>query len=448
MSFMLTLLFKERTSKAPYIFFFISLVIFVSIFFPGKMSPDSQTMYAHALAHSYSDHHPPLISFVWHYFNLIIPGTALMFLVNMLLLWGGLYILAFHIFKGARIAYFIMLIPYFPQVIVYGAWIWKDVIFTYGYALLALYLSDRAINKKPIKLFHIPIFFTVLSYATAVKFQAQFILPILLLFFFHIVFTEKNIRYKKIFVGLCSIVTSTILIFSIDMVNARIVNQTSNNPSYSWQYVKIYDLAGMSLLSNQLLLPKTLLKHDDITVKDIQKKWDLLWEPLICDTDSPLLRTKNDEERAVLLATWWKSIEQYPLIYLQHRLTMWMNGIVMSTPSKNYIQNNLFIQNEALKSLILKIAFIFAYIVLFPFQLSFLWIGARALKKDNVTKQYGKSLLFFTTMGLCLLFILLFKSLAATPRYICFTFFTFFISIPFALRCLDITNKKTNTIPK
>ena len=445
---MLRKLFEEDNGKFPYIFFFISLAVFLGIFFPGKMSPDSETMYASALAHSYSDHHPPLISLVWHYLNLLVAGTALMFLVNMLFLWGGLYILAFHIFKGARIAYFVMLIPYFPQVAVYGAWIWKDVIFTYGYVLLTLYLSDRAVNRKPIKLFHIPIFFTILTYATAVKFQAQFILPILLLFFFDILFSHKNIKHKKILALFSSIITSLTLIVSIDATNSLIVNQKGNGSNYSWQYVKIYDLAGMSLLSNKILLPKSLLKHENSALKDIENKWDLLWEPLICDTDSPLVSTKNDKEREELLATWWDNVLKHPLIYLQHRLTMWLDGIVMAAPSKNYIQKNLFIQSAALKSLIVQIASIFAYIVLLPFHLSFFWIGARALKRDHLTKQYGKSLLFFTTMGVSLLCILLFKSLAATPRYICFTFFTFFVSIPFALRCLDRTNKKTNTAPK
>lgn len=430
-------LFEENNSKLPYIFFFLSLAVFLGIFFPGKMSPDSETMYRHALAHSYSDHHPPLISFAWHYLNFLVPGTALMFLINMALLWGGLYILAFNIFKGARIAYFIILIPYFPQVSVYGAWIWKDVIFTYGYVLLALYLSDRTINNKPIKGFHIPIFFTILTYSTAVKFQAQFILPILLVFFFQVLLTNKNIKFKKLLSLLSSIITSLALIFSIEQINSYLVNQKGNGSHYSWQYVKIYDLTGMSLLSNKILLPKTLLKHDQVTLKDMEKKWDLLWEPLICDTDSPLVSAKNNKEREELLNTWWDAVLKHPFTYLQHRLTMWLDGIVMAAPSKNYINKNLFIQNETLKALIVTIASIFAYIVLMPFQLSFFWVGAQALRKGSATRQHGKALLFLTIMGMSLLFILLFKSLAATPRYICFTFLTFFISIPFALKCLS-----------
>ena len=440
---MLYKLFEENNSKLPYIFFFLSLAIFLGIFFPGKMSPDSETMYAQALAHSYSDHHPPLISFVWHYLNLLVPGTALMFLVNMLLLWGGLYILSFNIFKGARVSYFIIIIPYLPQVSVYGAWIWKDVIFTYGYVLLTLYLGDRTISNKPIKPLHIPVFFIILSYATAVKFQAQFILPILLVFFFHVLLSSKNIKYKKTLSILSSIATSCALIFSIEMINSHIVNQKGNGSNHSWQYVKIYDLTGMSLLSNQILLPKTLLKNNEITLQDIEKKWDLLWEPLICDTDSPLISTKSDKDRDELLNTWWDSVMKHPLIYLRHRLTMWLDGIVMAAPSKNYIQKNLFIKNATLKSFIVTIASIFAYIVLMPFQFSFFWIGARAVKKDGITKQYGKTLLFLTTMGMSLLFILLFKSLAATPRYICLTFFTFFVSVPFALKCLSKHNGKS-----
>jgi len=122
---------------------------------------------------------------------------------------------------------------------------------------------------------------------------------------------------------------------------------------------------------------------------------------------------------------------------------MWLDGIVLAAPSKNYIQKNLFIKNETLKSLIVKIASIFSYIVLMPFQLSFFWVGWKALKKNSATRQYGKSLMFLTTMGMSLLFILLFKSLAATPRYICFTFFTFFISVPFALKCLSQKQQET-----
>lgn len=90
---------KEITMRCsqksiPFIIFFIAACIFIGIFAPGKMDIDSSGIYKSALAHQYSDHHPPLMAYMWHYLNFIYPGPLLMFLFNMALLWGALYILA------------------------------------------------------------------------------------------------------------------------------------------------------------------------------------------------------------------------------------------------------------------------------------------------------------------------------------------------------------------
>ncbi|TGW15102.1 hypothetical protein EIL50_02665, partial [bacterium NHP-B] len=85
------------------------------IFWPGWMSPDSWGIYKAALAHTYGDHHPPLMGYVWHYLIMIYDGPGLMLAVNMALLWGAVGVLAFRVFQGP-LGWVCLLLPFTPHV--------------------------------------------------------------------------------------------------------------------------------------------------------------------------------------------------------------------------------------------------------------------------------------------------------------------------------------------
>jgi hypothetical protein len=441
-----TLLMTTLKKYHPFIIFFIAACIFISTFAPGKMDIDSRGIYQSALTHQYSDHHPPLMAYMWHYLNFIYPGPLLMFLVNMALLWTALYILAFKVFNNDRILqYCVIFIPFMPQIAVHGRVTGKDVIFTFGYGLLAVFLSYITIHNKKISFPQTLGFMLSVVYFTAVKFQAQFILPILLLWFFYVQLRNTNITYKKSISVLASILMSLGIATMIHSINHHLVTEKGSGSSHSWQYVKIFDLSGMSIYSNKVLLPKFLLKHPEISVQDLQKKHEIAWEPLIVYDDSPLRSTISNEEREILLQTWWQEVFNHPISYIQHRGKLWFREFFLASCAKGWLEEIGITGITPFEKALRLFATLAAFIFLFPLQILFFRIGRRALQLSE-TKYYAQSLLFISSMGCALLALLFVKSLAVTVRYIFFTFYMFFLSCPFAYYCF--IKMKTNLASK
>ena len=419
----------------PLIIFFVAACIFIGTFAPGTMDIDSSGIYQNALAHQYSDHHPPLMAYMWHYLNFIYQGPLLMFLFNMALLWGALYILAFKIFHNERILqYGIMLIPFMPQIAVHGRITGKDVIFTFGYGFLATFLAYITIHNKKISFLQSLGFLLSSVYFTAVKFQAQFILPILLLWFFYVQLRNTNLTYKNAISILAAVLTALSIITIINAINHYLVTEKGSGSQHSWQYVKIFDLSGMSIYANKVLLPKFLLRHPEISVQDLQKKYEIAWEPLIVYEDSPLRGTIGTEEREILLQTWWQAVFNHPVSYIQHRGKLWFREFFLASCAKGWLEEIGITGVTPFQKALRLFATLAAFIFLFPLQIMFFRVGRRALQFSE-TKYFAQPLLFLSSMGCALLALLFVKSLAVTVRYIFFTFYMFFLSCPFAYYC-------------
>jgi hypothetical protein len=417
----------------------------IALWWPGMMSDDSLTIYSEVLSNRYSDHHPPLMALVWHYANMIYSGPLLMYLINMAMLWSTIGILAFGLFTTPSMRYLFFIIPWTPWVLVHSGWIWKDLIFTLGYGLLSALLAQHTVKKTRFTSWGMAGFCLLLVYATAVKYQAQFIAPFILTWCFYV---QLNRKWASVFMG---ILTSLLLSYSIKGINTLLVTHRGSGSSYSWQYVKIYDLAGISVATHQVLVPEFLWRHPHIQITDIQRKYHLYWEPLIVEPDSPLRATQNDTEREELLSCWKKQVLSHPFAYLKHRGIIWSQGLLLSAPGRSWVLKKLgheipqyFSLNEGTKSistemplshwLIGELSRLTAFIFQLPFLLCFFPLGIRALRTKAA--PYGQILLFFSSMGTMLLGILFFFSLAAVPRYIYFTVYLFMLSLPIALKCL------------
>ena len=164
----------------------VPLSLYILIFSPGLLSPDSENIYRNAVAHMYADHPPPLMAYLWHYLDLAIKGPRLMFYMNLLLLWGTSFTMAFSLFpkkKNKYLHYFSLLLPLIPHVAVYAGFIWKDLIFTFGYGLLSVFFALKTKENETITPRVSILILALAFYATSVKFQAQFILPFLVLWY-------------------------------------------------------------------------------------------------------------------------------------------------------------------------------------------------------------------------------------------------------------------------
>ncbi|UNM05675.1 MAG: hypothetical protein H6925_03930 [Holosporaceae bacterium] len=412
---------------SSWILFFGLLLACLFVFYPGQLSPDSLSIYAQAQAHQYSDHHPPLMGYLWHYLDLIVKGPLLMYLINLGLIWSALYILAFKIFtaqKNKLLHYYVLCIPLIPHVACYAGFVWKDLIFAYGYGLISVYLALKTMKEEPISRKASFLLGCLLFYATAVKYQAQFILPLVMGWY-----TYVQSRFKVGPTLLKAVPLSALFIILIHHTNQHLVTNQGQGSSNSWKYVKIYDLAGMSVRAQTVLIP-TAFHKKAVTVADVESAYSFEWEPLITGPNAPFRAPITDAELKIIQSTWWQAVRAHPTLYIAHRWSIWKKGILFGVPGKAWLDQKLG-KDNFISTYLVPLGILTAYVFILPFQLLFFVLGMRGLRHAH-TRGAARTLLFMGSMGAMLLCVLLIFSLAAVPRYIYFTNYLFMLSVPFA----------------
>ncbi len=237
------------------------------VMWPGILTSDSQVQYAQAIAGAYSDHHPPLMSFVWRYLDKIIPGPGLMFGLHLSLLYAAIafYMRSFRSFK-ARFLW--LLLPLVPHVFIFSNLILKDVGFAFSFLLCAAYLSYCAAEHKKLLFYGMVALGVILLYGTALKFQAYYCAPIVLAWMAY-ARVQDGVHSKKFmlyFVGLVLVFYSC-----LHGINHMLVPDAQKN--HAWQYVKIYDLAGISARTKASHFP-TFSKLPNFSMESFLQQFD------------------------------------------------------------------------------------------------------------------------------------------------------------------------------
>lgn len=398
----------------PIILVFLIGGLHVFLMWPGILSPDSQTQYSMAIAGIYNDHHPPLMAFVWRYFNYIIPGSGMMFLLHLSLLYSAIFYLI-NSFNNFKFKFVFLLFSLIPQIFFYSNMIWKDVGFTFSFLFVAAYLNYVTATKQSLTWYKTIILIIILLYGSAIKFQAQFCAPILLAWLL-CVLSNYQINIKN-FVKLFSVL---ILLFYtiLNSINYLLIPNVQKN--HSWQNVKLYDLAAVSVAVNKNCFPNFTM-YDTFSMQELNKRFnrktlDRLSYYMVDDLifDNPILRIGNNKlERKELYVKWVKTIFKYPYIYVKHRVIN-MVSMLLYHPSFKYIDK--IFKNY---STVYFLANFIAYVImsnLIPAILCFMYfiLGIFALR---VTIWPAVSLMFFNAVGLAMLLVLFFCSMAGTPRY-------------------------------
>lgn len=398
----------------PVILAFFIGCLHLLIMWPGILSPDSQVQYAMAISGVYNDHHPPLMSFVWRYFNYIIPGSGMMFILHLSLLYIAIYYLikSLNNFKYKFVLLFFSLIP---QIFFYSNMIWKDIGFTFSFLLVAAYLNYTTVNKKLLLWHRAIILIIILLYGTAIKYQAQFCAPVLLIWIAYILANYQ--LYTKNFIRILGILI--ILFYSVlNSINYLLIPNIQEN--YSWQYVKIYDLAAISVAVKKDLFPN-FNKNNNFSMEELYKRFNrnLLDKYSYYMVDDlifgdPIIKTgANYLERKQLYNAWLAAIINYPLVYLKHRIIN-ITSMLLYHPSFKYIEK--IFNNNSIFYVFANIAAYIFMVNLIPAILSVVYfvLGILAVRRAIWP---GVTLICFNAVGLLMLLTLFFCSMAGTPRY-------------------------------
>jgi len=425
------------------LFFILSALVISSIavlFWPGYMSPDSIGQFNQSLANNYSDHHPPMMSFCWKMFNYIYTGSQVYFLFQLLLLFSSVCIFQ-TIVKESWLKFAIALLPFVPNVAAYSGAIWKDISFAYAFLLAGMLLTKSNILSQKLTLPKIILILLLLIYGVGVKYQAQFVLPVMGLWL-GLTLTDSKLNVKAILIG---VATTIFVIFFVFLFNKSLVHVEKEQ--HAWQMVKLYDLAGISVRVGKNLLPEFVTSQENFSMDSVKKLYspervdELMkdWYP-----GAPLSRAKDEKERNLLWSTWMSAVVHHPIAYFSHRFSLWFN-MVSKSPIKSVNQLSNFDNVPAKTKFVLRhvgdtffslIRELSRFVLMLPFVFAYLFWGGYLYKKNS---PYGLALLMMNLAGLSLLLALFIFSMAADLRYIylstCFLFFSHPIAF-LALRAL------------
>jgi len=422
-------------SLTPYIFLSFIFLINLFIFWPGQMEPDSICQYNAAISGIFSDHHPPVMSLLWKFLNIIHTGSGLMFLFHLILLYSSTLIFMI-IFNSSQLIWLYACLPLFPQIFIYSSLILKDVGFAFSYLFIIAILSYSTMKTKSLNLYQIIIILFLLSYGTSVKFQAIYICPIITLIFSYCL---NNLKFNlKTFI--LSFFIYTLIFFSIKCLHDSLIPPEKR--SHSWQFVKLYDLAAISIKLDDPIFPDFVKNNPNFSFENIKKNFTHeKVDALIFPDHAPLIKGTNESERKQLLYCWYKNILKHPYIYLSHRFKN-LFYILNAGPLQKLKLNDLekykgleWLKNyKNLSKIVFKISSLAKFLkfgFLLPFIIFYFILGLININKNPAALP----LIFMNSISLALVFILLFFSMAGMLRYVYIAMCMFHSSHGFAYLC-------------
>jgi len=406
---------------------------------PGIMSADGMEQYRAAVTGEYSDHHPPMMSFVWHYLNMIHTGPGLMLIFHLIMIYTASAIFM-QIFRSSKFKWWFAIFPIVPGVLVYTPLIVKDVSFAFSYLLAGAIIAYLMVGKlEKYKWSLLSVAMLLLLYGTAVKYQARFVL---MFFTFGIAFCMYNYQHTwKVLVA--GLIVYFLIIQAMFNFNNSLVK--SAQQSHSWQLVKIYDLAAMSIALNKPMFPEFMTHDKDYSFENVKKYFNG-WEvdPLSFTPNAPLKVGRNEDNRAALLACWQNAVKQHPFLYLKVRFGIWkysINGTAAyrTNPAQFLATIPMFKPIVTIPELYSAIGSIYSVVKvllqftwLLPLLFIYLYLGIVKWGKSSSAAP----LLMFSLTSFVLIGILYFMSMCGTGRYLFICVCLVHASHGFAYRCL------------
>lgn len=391
----------------PFILSSMGFLICGFSFWPGILRPDSIIQMQQGIAGTYSDHHPPAMAFLWSILNKLLNGSGLMLAFHLALYWGAVNLYS-TASKKPNLWFYICAI--LPPVLCYQPFVLKDIAFVnallFGCAFLYHY-TIKQYRPQPLALAG---WVLIVFYGTAAKYQGIFALPWLCLWLAKIYFPNNK---KWILNGL--------IIYGIFFGFIEIFNRSTSSPSHSWQYVKMYDIAGVSLQLNQDLFPEFIKRKNQYSFEKVRNLYNpRRVDDMAFNADSPLIKSEVPAEREILRNTWWHIITTHPILYLKHRGQVFYQQLTISFLKKPHdiksetstgimnLVNNLY--HSGIFSIMQLFMACFIY-----FGLQFLYITKGLL---NFKKSNSMQALFFQNMtGFALVCSLFIFSMASEARY-------------------------------
>ena len=368
----------------------LGIAFAVAIFYPGYMSPDSIEQLSQARSALFTDWHPPLISFLWHFTDRVLPGPGGMLLLNNVLFWSAAALICYHCLH--RTAPLITLaVGLFPPVFGLLSTVWKDV--TFGAAMVlafALLLHAQLTRSRAAWAFS----FLPLLYALAARHNSPPAVYALALYggwiFWRVIRGIASWRFAFATGSLSFLV----LLASVILINRQLV---ADRRMHIEQTILLHDLTAISLDRQAVLLPKWVRRDGSTpTLEELRSIYHPfgLVSLFCCDPKVSLEQTTDPSALATLRRLWATAIYHHFGAYLRHRWKVFLG--ILGTAHSCYPYHDGISDNS-------------------------LGVTFRSTRVNRIVMEVlstlGNSVLFRPWLYLCVIVLLLVGSIWVSPNF-------------------------------
>ena len=286
-------------------------------FYPGQMSFDSAYTWWQARVGETSDTQSVMLIHLWRVLDWILPGPGLVFILQVMLFWSGLLMIALGLrLRPLSSALMILLAGFAPAITVLRAHVWTDV----GMAG-ALLVTTGAVTWFARTLRREWLWLALVSsfYALGLRHNA---LPALLppvIFAMYRLLERDNTGRVRVRVGVASVLVLGVLYGVVQVINA-----TADRHLPAWRALAAFDLAALSIATGKVLFPPLMIGPgmDVADLEQAYKPWSVL--AVLTRTRNgirdPLSPVWTPVEVAELRTAWLNACLAHPRDYVAHRL--------------------------------------------------------------------------------------------------------------------------------
>lgn len=305
---------------------------------PGFMARDSGTQLEQARNFEFWDDHPILMAVLWHYTDRVLPGPLGMLVLMSGLCWTGLGVLFWALpGKIDWRALGLLTVGFFPPLFSTLPIVLKDALMHGG---LLVALGCVLLPTRRGLILRLCVALACLLVALGARHNAVAAAwPIVALPLSRLALWRGRPRWLRLLVASLAGMAVT---FALSAALARALAPLAHRTEF-WQTVPSFDLAGMSLVSEELLIEQeTHVFTEGMGLEQLQQVFHVDYGPFLyyCIRFAgrrcvPVFsRTLDPAELQQLTGNWLRAIRYHPGAYLAHRLAFARELLTVSASEK------------------------------------------------------------------------------------------------------------------
>ncbi|HAC62236.1 MAG TPA: hypothetical protein DCF68_01545 [Cyanothece sp. UBA12306] len=325
----------------------ISYIILVSIavsgfwllvVYPAVMTPDTLSQWQQALRNKYEVWHPPILAILMHLTQYFVKTPSLLILLQGSIFWGAIIYLIYQVTNNSKT----FLIGSSFIILLFPLWLYSGTIVSNTWMTAFALLSAAFLIRAKYKQRKISFILSIIFLSVAVMFRREVaLLFIILIFMYFFIYWRQQKLYQRIII--CCLIPILILLPARILLYLPNINAQRDFPFGQLllhQYVGTIINSEDKISSSQISSEKQEIdkRFGDGTFQRFidhyicySENYIRIYQP----QESPLLGNRlNDEDQTFILNKYTKSLSNYPLGFLKHKMCNF--AYVLQVPNLGY----------------------------------------------------------------------------------------------------------------